>query len=466
MQQKLQTLEVVSTLNEKDLKPYWNESCKDISSKLWLPTVIDLQEQDLNLSNGSSNQVEVVSNHWSKIVTMNDSTQKHSYHLSPASVRHFMGKEAEDESQVTQIVTKKIRIYPKNEDAYITACDLSRYSYNQCIESFKNYKTDLRKFSELRRDITTTTKNFDLYINHIVGEACATANNTRNALILKRKKGEKCDYKFKSKRDPRQGFDIQELPKNNIYPRSLGKVTFSEKIPDYAYGRSARVVFDYNEWYLCCQDKIEIKKFDFSKIRGCAIDPGVRTFVTTYSPICVGIYGDGFTSKLKPIQKKLDHAISERSKLFKTTDCEDKQWYKNKLKFYQTTITKCRIKARNIIENLHKQTASHITKNNDVILLPTFDVSKMVLKTKRLIGRQTVRNMLGLCHYKFEQVLKWQAKKRGKIVLDVNESYTSKTNTFTGELMNIGSAKTFIYQGKKYDRDVNAAKGIFIKHFN
>ncbi len=90
----------------------------------------------------------------------------------------------------------------------------------------------------------------------------------------------------------------------------------------------------------------------------------------------------------------------------------------------------------------------------------------MVSKTQRVIGRKTTRGMLSLSHYKFEQILKWIAEKHGKIVLDVNESYTSKTNTFTGKLINIGSAKTFKYNGNVYDRDVNAAKGIFIKHFN
>ena len=36
------------------------------------------------------------------------------------------------------------------------------------------------------------------------------------------------------------------------------------------------------------------------------------------------------------------------------------------------------------------------------------------------------RGMLGLAHYKLKQTLKWIAKKYGKTVVDVNESYTSK----------------------------------------
>src|SRR5882724_3751027 len=46
------TLPAVSTLSEKDLKPYWNEVCKVISSQLWLPTATDWHGSALTFSNG------------------------------------------------------------------------------------------------------------------------------------------------------------------------------------------------------------------------------------------------------------------------------------------------------------------------------------------------------------------------------------------------------------------------------
>ena len=72
--------------------------------------------------------------------------------------------------------------------------------------------------------------------------------------------------------------------------------------------------------------------------------------------------------------------------------------------------------------------------------------------------------MLSLGHSQFKIYLKWIAKKRGKLVIDVDESYTSKTNPFTGELMKIRSARSFKFKGKRYDRDVNGARNIFIKN--
>jgi putative transposase len=90
----------------------------------------------------------------------------------------------------------------------------------------------------------------------------------------------------------------------------------------------------------------------------------------------------------------------------------------------------------------------------------------MVKKGKRKIRKKTVKEMLDLCHYKFKLRLKWMAKKYGKIVLEVNEAYTSKT--YNGKILNIGSSKTIKRRLKngnmKYiDRDINGARNILIR---
>ena len=43
------------------------------------------------------------------------------------------------------------------------------------------------------------------------------------------------------------------------------------------------------------------------------------------------------------------------------------------------------------------------------------------------------------------------------------EAYTSKTNSFTGEIMEIGSKKNFKYNGIKIDRDINGARNILLR---
>ena len=49
----LETSDQASILREKDLRPFYNKLCKEMSKKLWLPTKTDLLESDSTLLPGS-----------------------------------------------------------------------------------------------------------------------------------------------------------------------------------------------------------------------------------------------------------------------------------------------------------------------------------------------------------------------------------------------------------------------------
>lgn len=89
----------------------------------------------------------------------------------------------------------------------------------------------------------------------------------------------------------------------------------------------------------------------------------------------------------------------------------------------------------------------------------------MSLKATRKLRAKTVRNLLSCSHYRFKQFLKHKAKENGKLVVDVCEAYTSKTVSWTGEIRAIGGAKTIrsVLDGMVCDRDVNGARGIFLR---
>lgn len=75
--------------------------------------------------------------------------------------------------------------------------------------------------------------------------------------------------------------------------------------------------------------------------------------------------------------------------------------------------------------------------------------------------------MLSLEHYKFKMKVKWYAKKYGKIVVECNESYTSKTRSWNGEIEDKLGSKKVIVEGKMtVDRDINGARGILIKQLS
>ena len=76
--------------------------------------------------------------------------------------------------------------------------------------------------------------------------------------------------------------------------------------------------------------------------------------------------------------------------------------------------------------------------------------------------------MLTLSHFRFKQFLKHKANETGAIVIDVDESYTSKTVSWTGEVIEtLGGGKVITAKdGTKMDRDLNGARGIFIKNIS
>ena len=99
------------------------------------------------------------------------------------------------------------------------------------------------------------------------------------------------------------------------------------------------------------------------------------------------------------------------------------------------------------------------------ILLPTFESSQMVKHGRRKLRSKSVRQMLSWAHYRFKVFLKHKAFEYGKVVLDVCEAYTSKTVSWTGEVIDrLGGAKTIIgNDGQTMDRDINGARGIFLR---
>ena len=126
---------------------------------------------------------------------------------------------------------------------------------------------------------------------------------------------------------------------------------------------------------------------------------------------------------------------------------------------------KIRLKIRNLIDELHHKIARFLVDNFDIILLPTFETSQMSIKKSRKIRAKSVRQMLTLSHYRFKQFLKHKAFEARKTVLDVNEAYTSKTISWTGEIIhNLGGRKTIKdNSGFVMDRDLNGGRGIFLR---
>jgi putative transposase len=190
-----------------------------------------------------------------------------------------------------------------------------------------------------------------------------------------------------------------------------------------------------------------------------ALDPGVRTFLTGYSPHDgrVTEFGAQDIQRLCLLTHHIDKAIRHKQRL---------RMRKARLKMFR--------RVRGLTDQAHWQCAHHLCSRYDVILLPEFGVQKMVSKRDpvtggwtRNIGKKTCRRMLLWSHYKFKMRLFEKAKQWGKTVVIVNEAYTSKTCSGCGWLNhNLGSSKRFECRKccLRKDRDLNAARNILLKN--
>ena len=124
-----------------------------------------------------------------------------------------------------------------------------------------------------------------------------------------------------------------------------------------------------------------------------------------------------------------------------------------------------RVRITNLINELHHQAARLMVDNFDLILLPTFETSDMVLRGKRKIRSKSVRSMLTFAHYRFQKFIIWKAWENGKQVLLVNEAYTSKTCSWNGEIVAKLGGQRWIQSsdGFRVERDINGARGIFLR---
>ena len=481
------TLPALSTLNEKECKPFWDQRCKEIQSSLWLPQKIDSPELDSNSFAGLSNFQVDKSRFW--ITKMRPLSN-----LIPQSLSVSLPLSATLTTENAQpnagkvLGSKKIRFYPQNEQAYFDGLALFRRSYNLATERYINndYKDTDGKYINFRPLIKEQVKReqeaCNKAYNSLISDNGTLAAKTTFLSVCsknKKKKGAKSGFSkinFKSRKGSIHSFSIDRLPKClNPCVKSLGKIHLTEDVPPEAIDKSCIITFDKGRWFLQVQQHIEAMADIQGEVRCVGIDPGVRTFATCFSESEALIVGDNIAKeKLFPLMKQVDKLISQKQKILnaqKRIEYADMhQWARDRLVFINRKINKLKCKKDDVVLDLHNRLAYELVHNYDVIFLPTFETKSMVTRKDgrvRTIRRNTCRQMLDLSHYKFKIRLKWYGKKYGKFIVDCNESYTSKTRSWDGTIdSKLGASKIIKGSGSKVDRDINASRNILIKHLS
>lgn len=440
-----------STSKEKVCKPYWNDLCAAISLRLLLPVETDFVDSDLNYLSSWSNKT--VAQSWFSATLSIAPNRSLQQIFSPS----FMCSVAEcTDSENTARKSKKIRLYMgKSQKALIKQwIGVSRYVFNQTITYLKQPDTKAN-WKAIKGDILNALPEFCKAVPYqiksiAVKDACTAVSNAKKKF---KKTGQVQDVRFRSRKNPVQSCYIPKsaVSDKGIYHTILGSVSLKEALPK-GFG-DCRLVLAYGQHHLTVPNESPLHQAE-NQGRVVAIDPGIRTFATFFSETSIGEIGKGDFSRIQRLCYHLDDLISRISKANSAA--------KKRMKL---AASRMRLKIRNLIDELHHKAARFFVLNFDVILLPTFETSQMSKRGSRKIRSKSVRSMLTFAHYRFKQFIKHKAFEFGKTVLDVNEAYTSKTVSWTGEInQKLGGAK-FVKSadGQVMSRDVNGARGIFLR---
>ena len=508
-------LDQESTTRDLVLKPFWKESLKDISNMLWLPTKIDSPDLDLISSHGSSVNLEHNLQLWKTkqpLKTQPMSLLKTSW----KSLQSFPPAIMEDGSI---LCTKKLRLFPnKKQSKLFNKCfKAHRFCYNNAVkeinnrydkkknelnehvgcchencasEKFKNgwfcekhakskVKWDMNVTLPSVRNATMQTDSelpdgswlkdvpFDTR-GHGVQDAVSAYKTCMTHKINGNIKNFHLSYK--SMKDPSQIFwlskkaikqsdkGVIQIFKQRLKTKSRLRFKTKDKVwlQSNKIDNDAKIQREGNgQFYLIVNFKRRVEETTKTAIVA-SLDPGTRTFQTMYSECgIIGKFGEATSLKIKALHAKIDHLRSVRTKLKKRA--------KRNIRYRELKTTK---KLRDVVSNLHNQTASYLSKNYEKVLLPEFGTSKLV--TNANLAPSVKREMLSYRFYQFKTKLQHLCTLSGSKLIIVDESYTTRTCTRCGVINNnVGGAKVFRCCNKScnlsVDRDINGARNILLK---
>ena len=486
------TLVQESTSKEKDLKPFWNESSPGWSAKLWSCIATGLQELDSNC--WSSSLKRLARNSWftvRQVTSGKENLLKTSLQSQPTLSPHIMDavlQKIENEERKLKTIkrqktatdkkelrTRRVRFYPTPEQrlGLKSWFGAVRFCYNQFVAKYRVVGLGGVKLKTLR-GVTKQAEETNPWLKEIRHEVKDSAvrdfDKAREAHFAKHKGVKtKATFKFRSKKDPQQSIEVRARDMD----RGSGAFFFirfdslkfgkneKSKLPE-KLEHSIRIIRDrHNRYFLSIPYDAETKDTSTKNPQSVvALDPGVRTFQTTYDNL-------GYAT---------EWGKGDMTQLFRLCLFADKLqsiWQKKKGSKRRST-KKAWLRALERIKNKRKEVHCKMTtwlcQEYKVILIPLFETSNMVKRGYRKIKSKTVRGMLTWSHYTFREMLKTKAQLYpGTKVVVCDEAYTSKTCGQCGSIhTTLGGSKTFKCKSCAYvgDRDISAARNILLRYLS
>jgi len=482
-QNSSQTSAADSTSSEKVFKPYWNPFCQMMSDWLSLPTKIACAGLDLILSHGlpavrklkywfSTQRTLVQKERWLKT-------------SSPSSMSLVVDCPDSGNTKSKFVKTVSYRVYPCKELAIIWKQWVSavRKVYNISIGYLNEYQGFVKvgklggkqgfrtmlKASGLIPAWCTKLGVSKLLDNASMEAYTAWSETARTPKFIGKGKDKKSHpqagtriARFRSIRDAKLTLQFDPTGYNN--GRWMVSATKHLQQPEFKghnfcviTDRATELTYAKGRWeaHFVVDAEFEVNQQE----RIIALDPGVRTFMTGFDGNEFLEFGSGDFQRIARLCVRLDDLKSRH-------DMALGRGFKRLRYKLRVAMRQLKIRIKNLRSECHKQVASYLANNYDVIVLPTFETSQMVVKTHRKLHSKTARAMMTWAFYQFSKTLQHLCNRYGSKLVRITEEYTSKTCTRCGHVhKKLGSSKIFKCPecGYEIPRDFNGALGIFLK---
>jgi putative transposase len=364
----------------------------------------------------------------------------------------------------------------KEDDVYI------KYSqkiakYKKELKNLKNeeeinnmkekIKKKEKKFKEIKKNIKSViNKNINEWELNTPKETRAAAVNdvckAYKSTFANFKKGniKYFEMKYKKKNEKQQTILLQKnMIKNNngileIMPGyfekddclfEMGKRT-KKKYKNLEIEHDVRLTRKNKDYWLSIPYKIELKKREkIKEYNYCGIDPGIRSFMTVVDMNGYSEYNQN-QDKISEINRKKEDVLNR------------------KINNKRRLLLRLEERKKNLVNELHWKTINDLIKRYDVIYYGDIKSHNITNGGKNPKLNQDFND---LKFYQFKSKLEYKCKINNKILIKVNEAYTTKTCSCCGNIYDIGDSKIYNCENNKCkivcDRDVNSGRNILMK---
>lgn len=386
------------------------------------------------------------------------------YNFDP---KYYVSKNINNDKFKSVKICKQIQLYPNDEQKKLIKIwmEVSRIVYNLTVSYLRNNK--IESFYNIRKKIHNL---YSINIRQYIIEYSVPCTILDNAIhdvikayktsfsLLKTKQINHFRIRFKKISNPIKTIAIEKQAFNKdrtgFFTRYLGRdMKSSEELS--IVSTTCRLTYSHIKNKFILSVPIDKK---CNPINGeqklCSIDPGNKTFLTTYSP-------DGECYKIfnRDSRTRLSNLLRRRIKLLKLKK-------NTKLRKFSKAVLKNNNTIMNLVKELHYKSALYLLNRFNVIYLGNLSTKSITSKSKKMYSFEKLYTY-AISHYKFQTILEHKAREFNADINIVNEAYTTMTCGNCSNLnKNVGCSRIFncLDCGISIDRDLNGARNILIKN--